>query len=167
MGHRSRTRLTLFHTTAIAVFSLFFSGLVHAKPLNSTSAPIFENITLSPNFHPDPLTVRGLSGGAILAEKTAGRSQTPTGPCIGFIDGQPDHTLVLNNFFNYLSLRVKSNADTILVIRGPGGSWCNDDDADMNPAITGQWLSGTYQIWVGSYQPDAYHPYIINITDNP
>ncbi len=166
MRYRHRILLTLFQTAITASFSLFFSGLVDAKPLNSTSAPIFENITLSPNFNPDPITVRGLSGGPILAEKTAGRANTPTGPCIGFIDQQPDHTLVLKDFFNYLSLRVKSSADTILVIRGPGGSWCNDDYEDMNPGITGQWLSGTYHIWVGSYKSDAYHPYIINITDD-
>ncbi len=150
-----------------ALFGLWFSIPTQAKPIDAKSAPIFENVNLTPNFNPDPLTIRGLSGGPASAEQTAGRAETPTGPCIGFVDEQPDHTLVLDSFFNYLSLRVKSSADTILVIRGPGGSWCNDDYEDMNPGITGQWLSGTYHIWVGSYKSDAYYPYIINISDNP
>ncbi|MGB3405288.1 MAG: hypothetical protein WBA77_21570 [Microcoleaceae cyanobacterium] len=167
MCHRYRIPLTLGYVVAIALLSSLFTQPTYGKPLSSTSPPIFENITLSPNFTPDPLTVRGLSGGSVLAEKTTGRAKTPTGLCIGFIDEQPDHTLVLRDFFNYLSLRVKSNADTILVIKGPGGSWCSDNNEGINPGITGQWLSGTYQIWVGSYQSDGYHPYIINITDDP
>jgi hypothetical protein len=35
----------------------------------------------------------------------------------------------------------------------------------MNPNIEGQWLSGKYEIWVGSYKTNAYHPYVISITD--
>ena len=167
MPHRSRIRLTFGYAVALTLSNLLLAQPVDAKPLNSASTPIFESITLSPNFTPDPLTVRGLSGGSVLAETTTGEANTPTGSCIGFIDQQPDHTLVLRDFFNYLSLRVKSNADTILVIKGPGGSWCNENNEGSNPAITGQWLSGTYYIWVGSYQSDAYHPYTINITDNP
>jgi hypothetical protein len=53
------------------------------------------------------------------------------------------------------------------VVRGPGGTWCNDDYTNMNPGIAGQWLSGTYQIWVGSYQEDQYYPYVIRISETP
>ncbi|NJK38668.1 MAG: hypothetical protein HC835_17730 [Oscillatoriales cyanobacterium RM2_1_1] len=151
---------------AIILGSLCLGTLAQAQPSPSSSIPIFENVTLSPNFSPDPLTVRGLSGGSVASEKTAGRAETPTGPCVGYVDEQPDHTLVLTGFFQYLSLQVKSNADTVLVVRGPGGSWCNDDYTDRNPGIVGQWLSGTYEIWVGSYKPNTYNPYVIKISDN-
>jgi hypothetical protein len=73
--------------------------------------------------------------------------------------------MVLQDFFNYLRLQVQSSEDTTLVIRGPGGTWCNDDYTDMNPGIAGQWLSGTYHIWVGSYERENYHPYVIRISE--
>ncbi|MGL5082597.1 MAG: hypothetical protein ACRC8A_14010 [Microcoleaceae cyanobacterium] len=151
----------------IVLGSVFLSSLALAQSPKSDPIPMFENVTLSPNFSPNPLTVRGLSGGPVTSEKTAGRAKTPTGPCIGYVDEKPDHTLVLTGFFQYLSLQVKSSADTVLVIRGPGGSWCNDDYTDMNPGIAGQWLSGTYEVWVGSYKSNDYHPYVIKITDIP
>jgi hypothetical protein len=126
---------------------------------------IFENVTLSPNFSPSPTTVHGISGGPRLANDFVGRTETATGPCNGYIDEQPDHTMVLTQFFSYLSLQVQSPADTTLVIRGPGGTWCNDDYQGKNPGIAGQWLSGSYEIWVGSYKTNEYDPYVIRISE--
>lgn len=128
------------------------------------SRPLFENVTLSPGFSPDPTVVRGISGGPQNAANVAGRAETATGPCTGYVDTEPDHTLVLTSFFNYLSLQVQSAEDTTLVIRGPGGSWCNDDYQGKDPGITGQWLSGTYEIWVGSYTANGYYPYVIQMS---
>ncbi|HEY9646374.1 MAG TPA: hypothetical protein V6C88_08405, partial [Chroococcidiopsis sp.] len=62
------------------------------------------------------------------------------------------------------SLQVQSTGDTMLVVRGPGGTWCNDSYNGQNPGIAGQWFSGTYEIWVGSPSNDAYYPYIIRIS---
>jgi hypothetical protein len=126
--------------------------------------PLFENATLSPGFSPDPMVVRGISGGPQRAVDVAGRAETATGPCTGYVDTQPDHTLVLTSFFNYLNLQVQSAEDTTLVIRGPGGSWCNDDYQGKSPGIAGQWLSGTYEIWVGSYSANGYYPYVIQMS---
>lgn len=138
---------------------------VQAQTVQQSGHTIFENVTLNRNFTPDPLTIRGISGGPMTADQISGRSETATGPCTGFVDEEPDHTLVLTEFFNYLSLRIQSPEDTTLVIRGPGGSWCNDDYESQDPGIAGQWLSGTYHIWIGSYEEDTYHPYIIRITE--
>jgi hypothetical protein len=130
---------------------------------SSGDRTIFENVTLSPNFA--NTSVRGISGGSNLSSELAGRTETVTGACAGFIDEQPDHTMQLTQAFNFLSLQVQSNADTTLVVRGPGGTWCNDDYTDKNPGIAGQWLSGTYQIWIGSYAENVYNPYVIRITE--
>jgi hypothetical protein len=164
MIHRQRRKLVLVLALAIAIFCLVSNVLVIAQEKNST--PIFEDVTLIPNFAPDPMTIRGLSGGFVPAQETTGRAETVTGPCIGFIDEQPDHRLVLTTFFDYLSIQVKSSEDTSLVIRGPGGTWCNDDYEGKNPGIVGQWLSGNYEIWVGSYQRHKYAPYIIRISQH-
>lgn len=145
------------------VYSRADAQVVNPSPLLT----IFENVTLSPGFSPDPTTVHGISGGAVVASEMSARTETLTGACVGFIDEQPDHRMLLTEYFNYLSLQVESSEDTTLVVRGPGGTWCNDDYLGPNPAIAGQWLSGTYEIWVGSYSPDAYHPYVIRITASP
>ncbi len=125
---------------------------------------IFENAVLSLGFVPDPAVLRGISGGEQPAREVADRVETPTGPCTGFVDRQPDHLLTLTEFFDYLDVQVYSPEDTTLVVRGPGGTWCNDDIVERNPGIAGQWLPGRYEIWVGSYEQHAYHPYIIRLS---
>lgn len=153
-------------TTSFLMIGLSVDMPVHAQQIQSPIISIFENVTLSPNFSPDPTTVRGISGGPLTASNVAGRAETVTGPCAGFVDEQPDHTIQLTEFFSYLSIQVESPEDTTLVVRGPGGSWCNDDYQSSNPGIAGQWLSGSYDVWVGSYNRDSYHPYVIRITDS-
>lgn len=127
--------------------------------------PIFGDMTIGSKFSPDPFSARGMSGGSIPGAQIAGRTDTPTGLCTGFFDEKPDHILNLTNKFDYLQLKVQSPRDTTLVIRGPGGSWCNDDFDGKDPGIVGEWLQGTYQIWIGSYAKDTYFPYTITITE--
>lgn len=131
-----------------------------------TASPIFGDVTIQHPFSPDPLTVRGMSGGAISGDTIAGKKETPpTGPCKGFVDQDPDHTLKLTSKFDYLKLVVDSPADTTMIIKGPGGVWCNDDFDGKNPGIVGEWLLGTYQIWIGSYKEKEYLPYTLKITE--
>lgn len=152
---------------SVALTAIVVGMLFHA-PAQAQSAPltIFENVSLAPNFSPDPTTVRGISGGSVAANEIAGRSETATGQCVGFVDQQPDHTIELQEFFQYLNLQVQSTEDTTLIVRGPGGTWCNDDYSGKNPGIAGQWLSGTYEVWIGSYDQDDYHPYVIRMTES-
>ena len=89
-----------------AAIALLTVGLVGA-PAHAQTTPqfsIFENLTLTPNFTPNPATVRGISGGPRPAAEIAGRPDTATGACVGYVDEQPDHTMQLTQFFNYLSL---------------------------------------------------------------
>jgi hypothetical protein len=107
-----------------------------------------------------------MSGGSVQGSKIAGKAETPpTGPCQGFMDEVPDHTLKLTSKFDYLKLVVESPADTTMIIKGPGGTWCNDDFNGKNPGIVGEWLPGTYQIWIGSYKEDESLPYTLKITE--
>ncbi|MCA6527475.1 MAG: hypothetical protein ACK5Y4_02415, partial [Pseudanabaena sp.] len=64
-------------------------------------------------------------------------------------------------------MQVKSSGDTILLVRGPGGSWCSDDVSDRNPEISGDWLEGTYEVWVGSYEENTSFPYLLQLTEQP
>lgn len=146
--------------------SLPISHLWFNAPVQAQRSPqqMAQKLTISPKFSPDPIRLQGLSGGSVPMRVIAGRTDTSTGPCVGFADTKPDHTLELSSFFNYLSLQLNSSADTTLVIQGPGGIWCNDDVFGKNPGIAGQWLPGTYKIWVGSYEKTKYLPYTLQIT---
>jgi hypothetical protein len=130
------------------------------------ASPIFGDVTIQHPFSPDPLKVRGMSGGAKTGSQVAGKEQTPpTGPCKGFMDAAPDHILKLTSNFDYLKLVVQSPADTTMIIKGPGGTWCNDDFDGKNPGIVGEWLPGTYRVWIGSYEKNNHFPYTLKITE--
>jgi hypothetical protein len=136
-----------------------FNQVANAQP----ASQIFGDVTIQHPFSPDPLTVTGMSGGSIPGNQIAGTETTPTGPCKGFMDEVPDHTLKLVSKFEYLKLVVNSPADTTMIIKGPGGTWCNDDLDDKNPGVVGEWLRGTYQIWIGSYKENDSLPYTLKI----
>ena len=164
LGGKIQTRQWIAGSLALA--ELLTATPVSAQPIKYKVAQIFGEVILTPGFSPNPFTVNGVSGGSISAEEIVGTSATATGSCVGFVDRQPDHTLVLEHFFVSLELRIDSNEDTTMVILGPGGIWCNDDAYTHNPRVSGQWLNGVYHIWAGSYQPDAYYPYTLYIYEN-
>lgn len=137
------------------------------SPTPFGGSTIFENLTLTPGADPSPKTIRGISGGPLPASDVAGRPETATGPCLGFVDTQPDHILTLMAPFEFLSLQVQSAEDTTLVVKGPGGSWCNDNYLSLNPGIAGQWLPGRYEIWIGSHRNNGYFPYVIRVLQQP
>lgn len=163
---RSHQRWPWLRWAAIGILGMGMVSLPGIAQFPPT-APIFEQVTLSPgrDFRDDPIVLEGVSGGSIPARQVAGRLDTPTGACLGFVERAPDYVLTLTDFFDYLSLRISSPEDTTLVVRGPGGSWCNDDYAgSKNPGLAGQWLAGTYEIWVGSYRDRAYYPYQMQLS---
>ena len=128
---------------------------------------MFEDIAIAPRFTPREIQLRGISGGGVETQKKSGRKATETGDCIGFVDAEPDHKITLTKPFQFLQMQVKSSGDTILLVRGPGGSWCSDDVSDRNPEISGDWLEGTYEIWVGSYEENTSFPYLLQLTEQP
>ncbi|MBV5261717.1 hypothetical protein FLX56_25220 [Synechococcus moorigangaii CMS01] len=134
---------------------------VMAQP--SPKQALFENLQLRSGFAPNPQILRGVSGGSERAADLLNIADTPTGRCVGFIDDHADHRLNLMTFFNDLKLSVESAGDTVLVVKGPGGVWCNDDAIGHNPAIRGEWQKGQYQVWVGSREQRQYFPYILEI----
>ncbi|MDZ8224744.1 MULTISPECIES: hypothetical protein [unclassified Nostoc] len=147
------------------IVMLFITSTVNAAVDAEETPTIFGDVTISPQFSPDPLTVRGMSGGSISGSQVGARSETATGPCTGFVDETPDHTLVLTSKFDYLKLQVQSPEDTTIIIKGPGGTWCNDDFDGKNAGMIGEWLPGNYEVWVGSYEKDKYLPYTLQITE--
>ena len=120
-------------------------------------------ITISPDLVTQPIVATGTSGGNIPLQEIAGTENTATGYCDGYVNSQANHTLELESFFEFLRLEIASSADTTVLVKGSSGVWCNDDAGTANPVIEGQWQSGLYQIWVGSYQADSNNEYQIKI----
>ncbi|MEA5594528.1 hypothetical protein [Rivularia sp. UHCC 0363] len=141
------------------------SGISTIVSAQEASVPIFGDITIGHPLSKDPLTVRGMSGGSIPAKEISQRADTPTGACTGYVDKEPDHTLRLKSKFDYMKLVIESPEDTTLIIKGPGGMWCNDEFEGKNPGIVGEWLNGDYQVWIGSYKKEQYLPYTLKITE--
>lgn len=123
-------------------------------------------ITLGNKVMPDPLVIRGETGGKHKAAALLNTEGTSTGFCNGFVNKKPNHILVLSNFFEFLKIEINSNSDTSIIIEGPGGVWCNDDFYGINPVIEGQWQPGNYKIWIGSYQKNSDRNYQMKITSN-
>lgn len=149
---------------------LFLIGAILNFSINPSVAQIQTNkIIEDDRFLSRPLDVEGISGGRFTATDITKIENTATGYCDGFVNRQPNHILKLNSFFNFLKLEVQSPADTTILIKGPGGVWCNDDSENANPIIEGQWQPGIYQVWIGSYQANSKDNYRIRITatNNP
>ncbi|MBE9049991.1 hypothetical protein IQ243_06130 [Nostocales cyanobacterium LEGE 11386] len=161
----SKTVLNKKIRLSLMIVTLGFTWAINVVANAQEVPPIFGDITIDRQFSPDPLIVRGMSGGSVPGKKVAGRSESLTGPCTGFVDETPGHILKLTSAFDYLKLQVQSPQDTTMIVKGPGGTWCNDDFEGKNPGIVGEWLPGDYQIWVGSYEKGKYFPYTLQITE--
>jgi len=131
---------------------------VQPQPVPQQQQSNFGTVRLASGFEPDPWGAQGTSGGEVSAQQSFG--------CAGWIDSRPDHILDLRSGFNYLRVEVTSNADTTLVVRGPGGVFCDDDSAgNRNPRLEGQWQGGRYEVWIGSYQEGVMSRYQIQFSE--
>ena len=144
---------------------LFIEVILNFFSTNFASAQnIVKNITIDQGVTQAPLLVDGVSAGSLAALEVVRTEQTATGYCDGFVNQQPNHTLTLKKFFDFLKIEVDSSTDTTIVVQGPGGIWCNDDANHTNPVIEGQWQPGMYKIWIGSYQENVTNNYRIRIS---
>lgn len=139
--------------------------LLAIVPLQAQPTQNLDVVTIGPRFSPNPLDVQGVAGGDMSLKEIVNLAKTPTGECVGYTQTKPNQTIELTDFFESLSLVVQSSEDTALAIQGPGGVWCNDDYQGKNPGVSGQWLAGTYKIWVSSYAKNRAPAYVLRITE--
>lgn len=109
-------------------------------------APEYDSITLTAGFEPDPLQREAfLFGDQQYAEYSGVFSEAPSF-ILDYEAGGPP-----------LSIVASGQGDTVMLLHTPGGEWLYSDDFDdlnagfyfENPE------SGTYQIWMGSYEDDG------------
>lgn len=128
---------------ALLGFSLV-QVLLLAEPLQSQELlkPI------SPKFTPDPQVYAGNTGGELLLQDIAGKAN---GDCQGLASRTPNHSLLVQKKFGFLTLRVAGDRNLSILVKGPDGNYCRSGKA---PELSGEWLAGKYQIWVGSDNGD-------------
>lgn len=146
--HRFFKGCALVRGTALALF------LVGA----TASAQHYGNFEIGGGFSPDPQTGTGTTGGRRDAAQVFG------GDCSGSIDTTPDHVITVTSPVN-LRLYTTSTTDSTLVLRGPSGTFCDDDsrgelDAEINAVLR----PGRYEVYVGHLGETG--EYTITLTEN-
>ncbi len=129
---------------------------------NVSANPRYGTANLRAGFTPDPYSVNVTAGGNTDA-RTLGLGSS----CVGYIaTSQPDFRLNYQSGNFPLSFRVRSNADTTLVINGPDGRWyCNDDTDGVNPRVNfSRPQSGQYDVWVGTFGSNSA-PAVLSVTE--
>jgi hypothetical protein len=151
----------------------FRGGWLLALITTITATPViaetvnFGTFKLSTNFNPAQGTVQGFTGGSYSLSAISNRDRDQKA-CIGFADPNPDHIMVLENEFSQLTIQVDSNnTDTTLLIQGPDKTTirCGDDTGKSKDASVSDrnWKSGTYRIWVGTFNPGVKQDYTLKV----
>ncbi|MCC5647605.1 hypothetical protein LC607_32795 [Nostoc sp. CHAB 5824] len=139
---------------------------ITATPVIAETAN-FGTFNLSTNFDPAQGTVQGFTGGSYSLSAISNRDRDQKA-CIGFADPNPDHIMVLEKDFSQMTIQVDSKGnDTTLLIQGPDQTTirCGDDTGKSKDASVSDrnWKSGTYRIWVGTFNPGAKRDYTLRV----
>ena len=135
---------------SIALGAALVAGLATASD--------YRNFSIGAGFTPDPQTGTGTTGGARDASQAFG------GQCSGSVDTTPDHVITVTSAVN-LKLYTTSTTDSTLVLRGPSGTFCDDDsrgelDAEINAILR----PGRYEVYVGHLGQTGQ--YTLTLTEN-
>ena len=127
----------------------------------------FGTFKLLTSFDSAQVTVQGFTGGSYSLSAISNRDRDQKA-CIGFADPKPDHIMVLEKDFPQLTIQVDSNNnDTTLIIQGPNQTTirCGDDTGKSKDASVSDlsWKSGTYRIWVGTFNPGVKRDYTLKV----
>ncbi len=151
---------------AAALVVLFASPIiVVAQDYDLT--PSFGTHDLVSGFEPDPAEYASYAGGSIDL------SQQEDSGCVGFVSDAPDIRISYTGIeYDYpLGFITESEADTVLLINAPDGSWyCNDDYSEEFGVSAGiefiTPMEGIFDIWVGVYEEeDSYTPATLLVTE--
>jgi hypothetical protein len=123
------------------------------------AAQDYGSFEIGAGFTPDPQTGSGTSGGPVDAG-------TFGADCTGSIDSSPDHRITVTSAVD-LKVFALSSVDTTLVLRGPAGTFCDDDShGGLNPEINARLTPGTYEVYVGNFTAANQARYTLTLTEN-
>ncbi len=136
--------MKLLKQSVAAVMACALGLLATSVLVAPTSAQ--ENLKpIAPRFAPDPQLYSGVAGGDTPVQDLAGKQAN--GDCQGFARFSPSHSLTVERDFGFLSLQISSDRNLSLLVKGPDGTFCRNG---KNTELSGAWVSGKYEIWVGT-----------------
>jgi hypothetical protein len=122
-------------------------------PILLSAAPAMSQEALkpiSPRFTPDPHVYSGKAGGGVSLQSIA--TTKANGICQGLSQQSPNHSLVVEKNFGFLSLKVSAGDRNLsLLVKGPDGIYCRNG---RSPELSGAWISGKYEVWIGTNDGD-------------
>ncbi|KQS53782.1 hypothetical protein ASG17_14215 [Brevundimonas sp. Leaf363] len=132
-----------------------------AAAQNYNGTPNYGEINLSAGFTPDPYLQVLRAGGGYAASNLSSE-------CQGYVTEAPDVRLYWDGKGSLpIKISVMANADTSLIVNGPGGEWyCDDDGGDgTNPLVLLNAVPGRYEIWIGTYESGDSRPAVLSISE--
>lgn len=135
------------------------SAIAQKKDLNSFHLALRLNQTTA--------KVMGSTGGTYSLSSIVNKDHYGN-HCMGYGDPEPDHTMILDNDFSRLKLKVKSGGkDTTLVVKSTDRKdiRCGFGQQHSRDAVIDghNWKAGRYQIWVGSMKPHHHSNYSLSV----
>ncbi len=135
-----------------------------AADVVSQVGPSLISIDLEAGFPLDPTFVSVQGGGEIDASLLSSE-------CVGYVNRQPVVTVNWTGDAPFVEAFFVSDSDPTLAILTPDGQLlCNDDANEdlLDPVIEiSEPVTGTYQIWVGSYAKGQLIPGVLVLTTDP
>jgi hypothetical protein len=130
--------------------SIALTGLALAPLLISVAPAMSQEAIkpISPKFTPDPLVYVGQAGGDIPLASIA--TSKANGQCQGLTQKSPNYSLTVQRDFGFLALKISSDQNLSLLVKGPDGIYCR---SGKSPELSGAWVAGNYEIWISS--PDG------------
>lgn len=166
-----KTTLYKFSLIATICGAISLSVIPAIAESNSTRKLIartkhLNRLVLAAGFDRSTAIITGQTGGSYSLASIANRDGEGN-HCMGYSDPEPDHTLILQDNFSKLSLKVNSGGkDTTLVIKGPNSRLrCAFGQKRQRDALISDtnWQQGKYEIWVGSMQPKRRSGYRLSV----
>ena len=110
-----------------------------------------EPISITGDFS-GPVTTEGQSGGGV-----------DSNDC-GFVPSAPQEVIQVAERRNYLRMSVESEGgNPTLLVKGPNGRFCILADSGDTPSMSGVWMPGTYEVYVGDDQGEN-HQYTLRLS---
>lgn len=138
------------------VIALCLSIAAFAWAEIASNAPL----SLSANATVD---AKGNAGGSIRATQYG---VSKTGPCMGWIPKEPQHTLILQERA-LTHIAVHSTTDTTLILVGDVGGKpfvrCSDDVDGSDPGLNEILEAGKYKLYVGTWNAGTRVPFTMRI----
>ncbi|WP_162424833.1 hypothetical protein [Myxacorys almedinensis] len=119
------------------------------------------------------LTLGATSMSGALSGSTGGNTSLPAivsnrdrhgRNCLGYGDPNPDHTLILQKPAAKLRLAIATGGSNMtIVVAGANGVFRCGDSGILED---GDWQTGTYQVWVGTVEPNKSRNYRLTVQGN-